>query len=124
MTHRRLLFWGALHAALAVAAGAFAAHALAARVSARDLEIFEVGARYHMYGALALVLVALAAERGLASPWPGRWLHAGVWIFSGSLYVLVLSGQRWLGAITPLGGTAFLLGWLWWAVEALRKRAP
>lgn len=124
MLHRKLMFWGALNGALAVAMGAFAAHALRPRVAPRDLEIFEVGARYHMYGALALVLIALAVERGVASRWPGRFMLAGLVLFSGSLYALVLTGVRGLGAITPLGGTCFMLGWLWLAKDALRGRAP
>jgi uncharacterized membrane protein YgdD (TMEM256/DUF423 family) len=104
---------GALLALLGVAFGAFGAHALRARLTAADLAIFETGVRYQMYHALALLFVAWAATR-----WPGGLVHAagwafvvGVFVFSGSLYVLVLSGLRWMGAITPLGGLALLLGW-------------
>lgn len=122
MSHRTSMFWGALHGALAVAMGAFGAHVLRPRVSARDLEIFETGARYHLAGAVALLVVALAAERGLVSRWPGRLLHAGVVVFAGTLYALVLTGQRWLGAITPLGGTALIVGFAWLAVEARLRR--
>lgn len=111
----RLFFvLGSLSALLAVAGGAFAAHWLRSRLSAEMLGTFEVGARYQMYHALALVAVAWAGAR-----WPGGavtaagWLFvAGTVVFSGSLYLLSLTGQRWLGAITPLGGAAFLLGWL------------
>ncbi|HRC56118.1 MAG TPA: DUF423 domain-containing protein [Kofleriaceae bacterium] len=124
MLHRKLMFWGALHGALAVAMGAFAAHALRPRVTPRELEVFEVGARYHMYGALAMLLIALAVERGVASRWPGRFMQAGLVLFCGSLYALALTGVRGLGAITPLGGTCFLLGWLWLAKDALRGRPP
>jgi uncharacterized membrane protein YgdD (TMEM256/DUF423 family) len=105
---------GALSACSAVALGAFAAHGLRARLSAEMLAIFEVGARYHMYHALGLLAVG-----GVASRWPGSavttagWLFvAGTLIFSGSLYVLSVTGQRWLGSITPIGGAAFLAGWL------------
>lgn len=98
---------------LAVALGAFGAHALQERVPARDLEIFETGVRYQMYHALALFAVAWVQSR-----WPGGgavlagWLFvAGILIFSGSLYALVLTGARWLGAVTPVGGVAFLVGW-------------
>ena len=87
------------------------------------LTTFEVGARYHMYHALGLLAVAWAATR-----WPGSavtaagWLFlVGIVLFSGSLYLLSLTGQRWLGAITPLGGAAFLVGWfllLWTAWKA------
>ena len=104
---------GSLLAAIAVAAGAFGAHALRARLSPADLATFETGARYQMYHALALLAVAWAAQQ-----WPGAlpraagWLFvAGIVVFSGSLYTLVLTGQRWLGAVTPLGGVAFIVGW-------------
>jgi uncharacterized membrane protein YgdD (TMEM256/DUF423 family) len=104
---------GALLALLGVAFGAFGAHALRARLTPADLAIFETGVRYQMYHALALLFVAWAATR-----WPGGTVHAAGWaflvgvlVFSGSLYVLVLSGLRWMGAITPLGGLALLLGW-------------
>lgn len=102
-----------LFALLAVAAGAFGAHALRARVAEDLLAVFETGARYQMYHALALFAVAWVADR-----WPGAgvetagWLFTGgMLVFSGSLYVLALSGIRWLGAITPLGGVALLAGW-------------
>jgi uncharacterized membrane protein YgdD (TMEM256/DUF423 family) len=111
---------GALSALIAVAAGAFGAHALKARLSAELLATFETAARYQMYHALALCAVAWAATR-----WPGRavsasgWLFAaGTLLFSGSLYALALTGVRGLGAITPFGGLCFLAGWacLAWAV--------
>lgn len=108
---------GSLSAFLAVALGAFAAHGLKTKLPAEMFNIFEVGVRYHMYHALALLAVAWASTR-----WPGGsitaagWLFlAGTIIFSGSLYLLSLSGMRWLGAITPIGGLAFLLGWLFLA---------
>ncbi len=111
----RLFFGlGSGSALLAVAAGAFGAHALRARLSADLLAVFETGARYQMYHALGLIAVAWAAARW-PGPWPVRagWLFlAGTVLFSGSLYALALSGARWLGAITPLGGVAFLLGWI------------
>ncbi len=104
---------GAVMALLAVTLGAFGAHVLRARVSPEDLIIFETGVRYQMYHALGLFVVAWAASR-----WPGATVHAAGWlfmagilIFSGSLYLLVLTGTRWLGAITPLGGVAMILGW-------------
>ena len=105
---------GAVSAFVGVAAGAFGAHGLKARLSAEMLAVFETGVRYQMYHALALFAAGWAAAR-----WPGGlttasgWLFvAGTVIFSGSLYVLSLTGLRWLGAITPLGGLAFLAGWL------------
>ena len=113
---------GALSGFLAVAAGAFGAHALRARLSPDLLAVFETGARYQMYHAIALLAVAWMLSRW-PGPWPGRagWLFlAGTVMFSGSLYLLALTGIRWLGAITPLGGLAFLAGWLCLAVGAFR----
>ena len=111
----RLFFvLGALAALIGVTLGAFAAHGLKSRLDPTALTTFETGVRYHMYHALALLAVAWAATR-----WPGGavnasgWLFAaGIVLFSGSLYALSLTGMRWLGAITPLGGLAFLAGWL------------
>jgi len=109
---------GALNAALAVAAGAFAAHGLRARLSERALEIFETGARYHMYHALAIIVAGLLVARGAST---AGWIFlAGIAIFSGSLYALALTDVKALGAITPLGGLAFLVGWLWLAWAAWR----
>jgi uncharacterized membrane protein YgdD (TMEM256/DUF423 family) len=105
---------------MGVAAGAFGAHALRARVEPRLLEVFETGARYQLYHALALLAVAWASSR-----WPGTlttaagWLFvAGTVLFSGSLYAMTLTGVRALGAITPLGGVAFIAGWVCLAVAA------
>ena len=104
---------GALSAFIAVAAGAFGAHALRAKLAPDLLAVFETGARYQMYHALALIAVAWAANH-----WPGTAVRAagllfigGTVLFSGSLYLLALTGARWLGAITPLGGLLFLAGW-------------
>ena len=117
-THRKLVFWGAVQAAIAVGMGAFAAHGLRKELTPRDFEIFETGARYHMYGALGMILLGLAHERGLVSRWPGWLMQAGIVLFAGSLYALVLTGTRGLGAITPIGGTCFLVAWIWLAKDA------
>lgn len=117
-------FWilGACFGLLAVAAGAFGAHALRERLSERMLDVFETAARYQMYHALALLAAGWAAER-----WPGGtavaagWMFVvGIVVFSGSLYLLSLTGIRWLGAITPVGGAAFLVGWALLAWAAFR----
>ncbi len=117
---RTFAFIGALMAMTGVMLGAFGAHALKDRLSPEDLATFETGVRYQMYHALALFAVAWAATR-----WPSGattsagWLFAaGIVVFSGSLYLLVLTGHRWLGAVTPLGGLAMILGWglLAWGV--------
>lgn len=108
-------FWilGCLLALAAVAAGAFGAHGLRARVTPEMLAVFETGARYHMYHALALLVIAIAARDRPARGWTvAGWLFvAGIVVFSGSLYLLALTGVRWLGAVTPVGGAAFLAGW-------------
>ena len=104
---------GSLFALLAVAAGAFGAHALRARLTPDLLAVFETGARYQMYHAFALFVVAGASARWPARPVrvAGGLFVAGILVFSGSLYLLALTGERWLGAITPLGGLCFLAGW-------------
>ncbi|MDX1567883.1 MAG: DUF423 domain-containing protein [Longimicrobiales bacterium] len=111
---KTFLALGAVLAFLGVALGAFGAHGLRGRVSAEDLQTFEIGVRYQMYHALALLAVAWVGTRfpGSAVTAAGWLFVAGIVIFSGSLYVLVLSGVRWLGAVTPIGGLAFLGGWL------------
>ena len=105
---------GALLAALAAAAGAFGAHGLRELLPPERLDVFETAARYQMYHALALLVVAWAADRWPkgAAPLAGGLFLAGIVLFSGSLYLLSLTGTRWLGAVTPLGGVAFLAGWL------------
>ncbi len=112
----------AVFGGLSVAGGAFASHALKNQLTDRALAIFETGARYQMYHALALLLVALLLSRAeqsqgffAASGWA---FIAGTIIFSGSLYALSLTDIKWLGAITPLGGVAYILGWLSLAVAA------
>ncbi|MEZ4363082.1 MAG: DUF423 domain-containing protein [Kofleriaceae bacterium] len=127
MSHRKLIGWGALQGAVAIAMGAFGAHALRPRVAPRDLEIFEVGARYHMYAALATILIGLAVERGVRARGAGWLMQVGIVLFSGSLYALAITGVRSLGAITPVGGVAFLTAWLWLAKSAWsspRESAP
>jgi uncharacterized membrane protein YgdD (TMEM256/DUF423 family) len=123
MTMARTFWWlGCVFGMLGVAAGAFGAHALRARLPADLLAVFETGARYQMVHALALLAVALVAARmPSAAASAAGWLFcAGIVLFSGSLYALALTGVRVLGAITPLGGVCFLAGW---AALALAGRA-
>lgn len=117
---RLFLMLGSLSAALAVAAGAFGAHALRARLEPRQLEVFETAARYQMYHAIALVLVAWAATRFTSSlVTVSGWLFlAGTLLFSGSLYAMTFTGIRALGAITPFGGVCFIAGWVCLALAA------
>jgi len=111
---------GSLSALVAVAAGAFGAHALRARLTPELLAVFETAARYQMYHALGLLAVAWATSRspGALPVWAGWLFVAGTVLFSGSLYALALTGIRGLGAITPLGGVAFLAGWICLALTA------
>ena len=111
---------GALSGLIAVAAGAFGAHALRARLAPELLVVFETAARYQMYHALALIAVAWAGARwpGPFPTWAGWCFALGTLLFSGSLYAMALSGARWLGAVTPFGGAAFLAGWLCLALAA------
>ena len=114
--------FGSGFALIAVITGAFAAHTLKSRLSPDMFQVFEVAVRYQMYHALGLIAVAWAT-----SQWSSQlitvsgWLFvAGIVIFSGSLYILSLTGVRWLGAITPIGGVAFIVGWgclLWTAIR-------
>ena len=120
----RFAFLGALLAGLAVALGAFGAHGLQQRVSSDLLPIWETGARYHMYHALALLGVALLAAHvpnsSLLST--AGWLFiVGIVLFSGSLYLMTVSGARALGMVTPLGGVAFLAGWACVAIAIIRR---
>jgi len=118
---RLLAAIGGASALVAVAAGAFGAHALKTRLSPELLTVFETGARYQMYHAIAIVGAGLAFARWNTSQFLGAgWLFlAGTLLFSGSLYIVALTGARWWGAITPLGGVCFLAGWalfVWGAV--------
>ncbi len=115
---------GAALAFLAVAAGAFGAHALKPQLSDEALGWFETAVRYQMYHALGLLVMAALAGRlqgGMAVTWTGWLFLAGMVLFSGSLYLLALTGVRWLGAITPLGGVCFLAGWALLVADALRS---
>ena len=121
---RIFLMIGALSGATGVAAGAFGAHALRDKLEPRMLEVFETGARYQMYHALALLAIGLIASR-----WPSTlittagWLMvAGTVFFTGSLYAMTFTGVRALGAITPIGGVCFIAGWACVSVAASKIR--
>lgn len=117
---------GAIFAGIAVAGGAFAAHALRDHLNDRTLAIFETGIRYQMYHALALLLITGLLSRPELPPLSltiaGYAFIIGTIIFSGSLYMLSLSGIKWLGAITPLGGVAFIIGWACLAIAAFHSQ--
>jgi len=115
---------GALIGGSGVLAGAFGAHALRGQLDPERLAVFETAARYQLLHALALFCAA-----GVAHAWPGRWADAaaallglGIVLFSGSLYLLVFTGERLFGAVTPLGGSLLILGWLALALAPLTRR--
>ncbi|MDW0113930.1 DUF423 domain-containing protein [Sporosarcina saromensis] len=116
---------GAVNAAIAVALGAFGAHALKERLSAHYLDIWETAVQYQMFHAIGLLAVGILMSSALLGPstqlsWAGYLLLAGTIIFSGSLYVLSLSGIGILGAITPIGGVAFIAGWIMLIIAAVK----
>ena len=126
--NRRLVIAGACFAMLAVMVGAFAAHGLKPVLNAYSLGLIETAARYQMYHAIALLTVGVISAIPQFSP---RWLKLaaiafilGILLFSGSLYILALSGIKWLGAITPIGGVAFIMGWCALIVAALNSSGP
>ncbi|WP_127346370.1 DUF423 domain-containing protein [Pseudidiomarina mangrovi] len=116
---------GAINMALGVILGAFGAHSLKAILTAEQLTVYQIAVQYQIYHALGLLLVA-----GLQIPFPrsgglrtGGWLLlAGIILFSGSLYVMALTGWNWLGPVTPVGGACFIIGWLWIFWAMLKER--
>jgi uncharacterized membrane protein YgdD (TMEM256/DUF423 family) len=121
---RRFLLIGACSGFLAVALGAFGAHGLRDALSPDRLDVFETAVRYQMFHALALIATGLLAtrRRGRTAPAAGWLFVLGTVLFSGSLYVLALTGGRAWGAITPFGGVAWLLGWVLLAAASVRPR--
>jgi len=120
---RLFLAAGGLMAFFAVALGAFGAHALKGRLSAEMLAVWHTGVEYHFFHALGLLAVGLLATQLPESAllkWSGWLMLAGIAAFSGSLYALALTGERWLGAITPFGGVAFLAAWALFVTAAVR----
>ena len=120
---KTILMTAAILLALAVAIGAFGAHGLKSRLSIEMMQIYKTGVEYHFYHALGLLLLGV-----LSLSMPSGWLNlsavlltAGIILFSGSLYVLAVSGIKWLGAITPLGGLSFIAGWVLLLVAVWRK---
>lgn len=122
MPGTRFIAAGTVLATLAVAAGAFGAHAMKHHVAADDLAIFNTGVQYQMAHALALILFGLfVGQRNSPAVWPGISFFIGIVVFSGSLYALVLTGIRKFGIITPIGGVAFLIGWIGFTMAAIHE---
>ena len=108
--------------AIAVAAGAFGAHALKSTLTAERLETWQTAVQYHAWHALGLMLIALlGAQFQIVVTWPASLILAGILVFSGSLYILCLSGASWLGAVTPIGGVAFIAGWILLGIQVLKN---
>ena len=122
-TARLFLAIGCIAALLAVALGAFGAHGLKARIAPELMQVYKTGVEYHFYHALGLILVGLAAfhlPQSVYLAGAGWAMLAGIVLFSGSLYLLALTGISWLGAITPLGGAAFIAAWVLFALAILK----
>ncbi|BCX87940.1 hypothetical protein MIN45_P0307 [Methylomarinovum tepidoasis] len=118
--NRQLLGLAAGLAGVAVMLGAFGAHGLQARVSEHFLSVWQTAVRYQMWHALGLGLIAVAEPELPGLRWSVRLMLLGIVVFCGTLYLLVLSGWRWLGMITPLGGLALIAAWLWLAWQCWR----
>ena len=112
--HITWIIIGSVLAALAVSIGAFGAHGLKSKVSSEDLVIFETGVRYQMYHSLGLILIGILGFHypSIIIQLPAILFLIGIIIFSGTLYLIPLTGLRWFGAITPIGGTALIAGWV------------
>lgn len=122
-TSRLILLSGAIFLSVAVVLGAFGAHGLKSKISPEMLEVYQTGVQYHFYHALGLLLIGVLSQQmssGLLG-WAALFLTLGIFLFSGSLYVLAISGIKWLGAITPLGGVSFIAGWILLAIAVWKN---
>ena len=125
MMSRIILLTATVFLTLAVMIGAFGAHVLKPKITDDLMQVYRTGVEYHFYHALGLLLIGLLAFQ-FPSPmigWSAFFLSAGIVLFSGSLYLLALTGTKWLGAVTPLGGVSFIAGWILLFV-AIWKRSP
>ena len=111
---------GAINMAVAVACGAFAAHGLKARLSAEQMAWWQTGTQYFFYHALGLLIVGMLLRINLISPTIAWVMQLGIVLFTGSLYLMALGLPRWLGAITPIGGTLFIIAWVWLAISVAK----
>jgi uncharacterized membrane protein YgdD (TMEM256/DUF423 family) len=125
MTQNNLMVTGCVMAALGVIMGAFGAHGLESQLSADRLEVYKTAVDYHLYHALGLIVLGTATKltkSSLLLSWSANIMLAGIVLFSGSLYLLTLTGLSWLGAVAPFGGTAFIIAWLLFAIGMWRER--
>jgi uncharacterized membrane protein YgdD (TMEM256/DUF423 family) len=123
MTNRNILLTGAIFMALAVLAGAFGAHALKTILSPEMLAVYKTGVEYQFYHALGLLIIGLTGFQVKSKfiGWSGIFIVCGIILFSGSLYVLALSGIKAIGAITPIGGLSFVVGWVCLAIGIWKR---
>ncbi|HEX7584660.1 MAG TPA: DUF423 domain-containing protein [Prolixibacteraceae bacterium] len=123
MNNRNIILSGAIFMALAVLLGAFGAHALKTSLSPEMMQVYKTGVEYQFYHALGLLLIGLIGFQVNSKyiKWSGILIGIGIILFSGSLYILSVSGIKWIGAITPIGGLSFVAGWIFLAV-AIRNR--
>ena len=112
----------AVNMAAAVGFGAFGAHAIKARASIEQLNWWQTSTQYFFYHALGLLIISVLIRLGYSSQTPAWLIQAGILIFCGSLYLMALGAPRWFGAITPIGGTLMIIGWLWLAYSIFRLR--
>ena len=117
----RIIFSGALFAAIAVMLGAFGAHGLKNYLDAAQMTVYQTAVQYHFYHALGLILIGVSRIKGKMAVYAAISLGIGILLFSGSLYLMTLTGIRWLGIITPFGGTAFIIGWIMFAYAAIKN---
>ncbi len=120
---KTILMTASILLAMAVAIGAFGAHGLKSHLSGEMMQVYKTGVEYHFYHALGLLLIGVLSvtmPSGLLN-WPAIFLTAGIILFSGSLYVLAITGIKWIGAITPLGGLSFIIGWVLLFMAVLKK---
>lgn len=117
----RIILIGALFAALAVMLGAFGAHGLKHYLDAAQMTVYQTAVQYHFYHALGLILIGVSRFKGKAVLYAAISIAIGILLFSGSLYLMTVTGIRWLGIITPFGGTAFILGWIMFAYAAIKN---
>ncbi|WP_340104614.1 DUF423 domain-containing protein [Rhodohalobacter sp. 8-1] len=126
MTAKTTLISGSIFMALAVAFGAFGAHIVEGMLTPERFEVYKTGVDYHFYHALGLLILGaisinIPENNNKWLSWSGYCLTAGILIFSGSLYLLTLTDTGWLGAITPIGGLAFIFGWIFLAIGVLKN---
>ena len=120
---KTILIVAAIFLTLAVIIGAFGAHGLKPHLNVESLARYKTGVEYHFYHALGLLLVGILSVYmpGAHLKWTAIFLSVGIVLFSGSLYILAITGIKWLGAITPIGGLCFILGWIFLAVTAWKN---